>query len=364
MSDTTNLEPQEQAEQPTKISKKSMLIGIIILIIALALTFYTISKNLSGQNILATIKQVSPFVLVLGIFMMFLFSFFEGLNMYRVLKLAGYKTTLITAWRYALIGFFFSGITPSSSGGQPMQIFEMYQDKIRVSHGLASVIMQLLGHEAANVCFGLVGFIALNKLIVSTIGGLKYLVYFGLLINIAYFILLILCLYSQKVITLIKTLLARLVSIFDRKKTGKFAAKINGILDEYSSLHELIKDDKILPFKTIITGILQFICMFSIPAIVYFGLGYHEYNFLEIELMQGVIFMSVGFIPIPGSAGVSEGMTLMLFRLLYPTAALGGAVLLGRCLSMYFTLIIYFIVIYGISNIVKIVRRKKQKLSQ
>ncbi|SDB31248.1 lysylphosphatidylglycerol synthase transmembrane domain-containing protein [Eubacterium oxidoreducens] len=348
----------EETGQPAKISKKSVITGVIILIAALFLTFYTIIKNLSGHDILATIKQVSPLIIILGLIMMLLFSFFEGLNMYRVLKLAGYKITLWTSWKYAIVGFFYSGITPSSSGGQPMQIYYMYQDNIRVSHGLGAVIMQLFGHEAANSLFGLVGFIALNNLIVSAIGNLKYLVYLGLFINIAYFLLLLLCLFSQRAITLIKQFLCWLVSLFDRKKTGKMQGKVERILDEYASLHSLIKKDRTIAIKTILTAIVQFICLYSIPAIVYYGFGYTEFSFLELELLQGVIFISVGFIPIPGSAGVSEGMSLMLFRVLYPASTLAGAALLGRCLSMYFTLILYCIILFVIIPIIRFKRNK------
>ncbi|MCR5665965.1 MAG: flippase-like domain-containing protein [Eubacterium sp.] len=349
----------EAQQQPAKISRKSVIIGVVILVAAIALTFYTIIKNLSGHDIIATLKQVSPLVIVIGLVMMLLFSFFEGLNMYRVLKLAGYPVTLWTTWKYAIVGFFYSGITPSSSGGQPMQIYYMYQDNIRLSHALGAVIMQLFGHEAANALFGLVGFIALNHMIVGTIGHLKYLVCFGILINVAYFFFLALCLFSQKAITLIKTFLTWFIGLFDRKKSGKLQKKIGNILDEYSSLHDLIKQDRTIAIKTIITAILQFICLYSIPAIVYFGFGYTDFNFFEIELLQGVIFISVGFIPIPGSAGVSEGMTLMLFRLLYPAATLGGAVLLGRCLSMYFTLILYCIILFVFISIFKVLKNRR-----
>ena len=58
----------------------------------------------------------------------------EAINIGRTLKALDEKTSFLKNIKYALIGFFFSGITPAASGGQPMQIYYMYKDKISVAN--------------------------------------------------------------------------------------------------------------------------------------------------------------------------------------------------------------------------------------
>ena len=63
--------------------------------------------------------------------MMVIYLLLEAVNLHRTLKVLGEKVTFWQNIKYAIIGFFFSSITPAASGGQPMQIYYMYKEKIR-----------------------------------------------------------------------------------------------------------------------------------------------------------------------------------------------------------------------------------------
>ena len=99
--------------------------------------------------------------------------------------------------------------------------------------------------------------------------------------------------------------------------------------------------------------------MFLIPWLVYRGLGFTEYNPLQIILLQAVLHVAVGFIPIPGAAGVSEGAFLLLYRRLFPPAVMAGAMLLTRTLNLYIMVVIYGIVLAIISP--RFLRRNPEK---
>ena len=326
---------------PKRISKKTVLVGILVLTVVILLTFGTILKNLGGKDILGTLKGIPPYVIPLCFFMLLAFSFFEGVNMHRALRLAGYRGNLLQSWKYAIAGFFYSGITPSSSGGQPMQIYYMYQDRVKISHGLFAVIMQLFGHEGAIVILGLTGFLTMRGKMLQPAGHLKFLIFLGLTLNLLYFLFLMVVLFTRRGIEITTNVLGNIVGKFARKGKGKLVEKIRSVLDDYKYVSDYLKKDRNIAWKAILTGLLQFISLFSIQALIYFGLGLSEYNYFQIILLQSVVFISVGFIPIPGSAGISEGMSMLLYQIIYPMSLLGGAVLLGRCFSMYFGIILY-----------------------
>ncbi len=70
----------------------------------------------------------------------------------------GKKTKLHQCIRYSFIGFFYSCITPSASGGQPAQIYYMSKDGLDVSVSTLVLMIVTITYKAVLV---LVGFVVL-----------------------------------------------------------------------------------------------------------------------------------------------------------------------------------------------------------
>ena len=104
-----------------------------------ALTFWIILRESSLTQIFDCLRTCSPSALAAAIGCMVVFVLCEAANLQRCLRLTGRspqtcaETVLSDSKRarvcfskqalpYALTGFFFSGITPFASGGQPMQL--------------------------------------------------------------------------------------------------------------------------------------------------------------------------------------------------------------------------------------------------
>lgn len=51
----------------------------------------------------------------------------EGAGLYTFLRMEGYRVKLSTAAHFSFAGIYYANITPGSSGGQPMQIYQMSQ---------------------------------------------------------------------------------------------------------------------------------------------------------------------------------------------------------------------------------------------
>ena len=63
------------------------------------------------------------------------------LDIGRILKTLHAKSNFWKNVKYSLIGFFFSGITPAASGGQPMQVYYMHKDKIPAAHATLTLLI-------------------------------------------------------------------------------------------------------------------------------------------------------------------------------------------------------------------------------
>ena len=83
-----------------------------------------------------------------------------------------------------MIGFYFSSITPSSSGGQPAQVYFMKKDNIEVGHSSLSLLVMVMFYQIAMLASALVLFILQGTLIKDNFGGVIYLVIYGTAVNL------------------------------------------------------------------------------------------------------------------------------------------------------------------------------------
>ncbi len=97
----------------TKI-KKAILNGAIF-IFFIFLTFYIIFKDNNINDIIEVVRTADIKFVLLAVFCMCWFILSEGINISRTLKLLDCDISFFSGIKYAIIGFFFSSVTPSAS---------------------------------------------------------------------------------------------------------------------------------------------------------------------------------------------------------------------------------------------------------
>ena len=138
---------------------KKYFSNTIIFILLIILTFKLVFKDQSISEILQVVKSVKkPFILV-AIFSMCVYVCCEALNITRILKNLHEKSSFLSNVKYAMIGFFFSGITPAASGGQPMQIYYMHKEKISVANSHLAFLINLTSMQIVTISLALIGVI-------------------------------------------------------------------------------------------------------------------------------------------------------------------------------------------------------------
>ena len=73
--------------------------------------------------------------------MMFIFVACEAMNTFSIMKALKQKVSYLKCLGFAFVGFYFSSITPSSSGGQPAQMFYMSKAKINLSYSSLNLLI-------------------------------------------------------------------------------------------------------------------------------------------------------------------------------------------------------------------------------
>lgn len=337
-------------------SKKSLIINGAIFILLIAMTFYIVFYKNDMGDMKAALTNVNMWYILAALCCAFAFIVGEGINIGRALKVLGEDTTYKDSFKYALIGFFFSSVTPSASGGQPMQLYYMKKDNLSLSHSGLALLAEVGSYQIVNIPLALIAFIYSFDFIMSQGIGIKILIAIGAGLNILALVAILLALFSPPVSMKLVGWIVKFLKKIKIKRADKLEQKAEQFIEKYQTGAQFIKQNTKVIWKILLTTTVQMIAFHSVPFMVYKAFGLDTYSYLTIVALQAVLYIASSSIPLPGAVGVSEGGFMVLFRTLFPAGMLGSAMILSRGISFYF-----FVLVSGIAVIITqlmIIRRE------
>lgn len=323
------------------MSKKNIFINTFIMAIILLFIISLTVKSGDKENIVETLKTVNIKYIILGIVLSVSYIIGEGIGIKILLKIFDYNISIFKTVKYAFIGFFFSSITPSATGGQPMQIYRMTKDDIEVSHSSLVLLIQLMTYQLSTFTIGLIGYISFRNTGIINNVIFKYLILTGLLVDLIGLSFIGICIFNPKVSNLILKLVNFLlgkISFVKEDSKRKIMSFLELQIEDYNSSSKYILKNKGRVFSVFLVTFTDLLCLFGVSYMVYRSLGEVGYGIMDIVLFQGIIYIASYFIPVPGSMGVSEGNYLNIFKKLYSSEKLKSSMILSRGISFYFLL--------------------------
>lgn len=317
----------------------SALIGLFIILLMTGIVFLVIRKQFNYDEVIEAISNANLLWLIPGILCMLVFSLGEAINIYQGLKVAGGNPKFSNALKYAFAGFFFSSITPSASGGQPAQLFYMNHDHVFISHGSFALLLELIGFEIASILLGFSGLLIslFSDINVFDGSGLVWLTVVGFSVNFLLLAFLLLVMFSRKAVKPISFIAIKILSLVSKNSDNQ--KKVFTAISQYRWAAIKALKNKSVFFNVIGVSILRLAAYHLITYFVYRALGLNAQSFIEIALLQGLLFTSVSCIPLPGSSGAMEGGFGILFKSIFPSSLLGSAIILLRAINFALPLI-------------------------
>ena len=333
-----------------------MLLNVLIFVILMVATFWFVFKDQDINQIFNVAKSADPWFLLLGVFCMLMYFAMEAINIKSILKSFGEKLSFLKSYKFTMIGFFFAAITPSATGGQPLEIYYMSKEKIPAAHSALALLVQVCGIQVSTMVLGIVSMLLNIKLLT---GPVLWLSIIGLAINGIALIAMLVCIFNNK---LTRKLVHGFINILKHvgfKKIEKKRAKIDKSLDQYAEGANYMRIHKKEFFVAILRVFIQFCFYFSVPYCIYRAFGLEGMSFLEVFALQAILFMATSALPLPGAIGASESVFLNLFGLAFGAELLSSAMLLNRGITFYLFVIITLFVVF--INIVRIKSFNKEK---
>lgn len=321
--------------------KKKFIRNILFFIFIIVITFTVIFKNSNFNQIISTIFSVNYKFIILAVISMFMYFFFEALNIRYILNSLNIKISVLSAMRYTLVGFFGSGITPGGGGGQPVEIYYMKKDGIRVSASMITLMIELLSFHLITIFFGLVGLFFNRTMLVK---GSIYIFIIGLIVKLVVLIIMLIGLFSRKLSKKIVSFVLLILSKIKYFNTENIALSINNWVDDYNKGALYVKKHKNVFMASVLYTLFQVFMHYSVTFFVYKSLGFSSYSYLQIVLVQAILYVSTASIPLPGAVGISETAFLMIYSTIFGNT-LTSAMILQRFITFYLFIIISLIVV-------------------
>lgn len=333
---------------------KKILRNLIVFIILIIFTFYIILKDQDISGIFSTAASVKKEFILIAIVSMGLYMVCDAINIGRALKALNEKSTFLKNLKYSLIGFFFSSITPAASGGQPMQIYYMYKDKISVASSTLTLLINLSCVQVVTISVALIGLYFNHQYLDAALISFFVL---GVTLNFSALALLIISIFSKRMTKGLINVTIKILKFFKVKNLENKKIKIENELTKYQNSAEYIKKHKLVIFKNLITTYIQFFAYYSISYWVYCSFGLSGHSIIKIMALQAVLYGTVSGIPSPGAVGVNEGGFIAIFRNVFPETMVNSAMLLTRGVNFYL-----FVALSALVVIFASIGRKRQNI--
>ena len=247
------------------------------------------------------------------------------------------------SWRQAAgvtgAGQFYSAITPSASGGQPMQVLWLHRLGVPASVGTACVSAKFLGFQSGFLCLGALLATVRRGMLRTQLDGLLWLVAAGYVINAALIACVILTLPKWNAVDRLARLLIRLGGKIRIIRDGEkaFSGFQDALKDYRDALSQLLKAplDALAVFGL---SLLQAASYMAVSVCIYRAFGLSGTSGTDVFTLQLMLFIAAAFVPLPGAAGAQEGGFCAFYRGIFPEGNLVAAMVVWRFFSYYLLL--------------------------
>ncbi len=242
--------------------------------------------------------------------------------------------------RVAFMGLFWSAITPSATGGQPMQVYLMHSTKgVSIGYGTSRLVQKFMVYQIVLTTLSLVCVLCNIPFIIEQnrkIPALIPLILFGFFTQLVVTAVFLMFSFYPKLSRKLIMFLAKILNkIRIVKNVDQKIAEIDKQLDTFhTSNKDIYKKPKLLTVAFIFT-FLEFVAMFLIPYFIYRSFGFDTASVGQLFSSQAFVNIMSSMVPIPGASGAAELGFTVFFGNYFIRGTLKSAALIWRVINYY-----------------------------
>ena len=330
--------------------KKIILRSTFMILITIVLFYYILKDNFTESMHLL---YKSNFIYITSAIICYIFFILLESYLVKILiNKIDKKYSMKKATILMVMTRFFNGITPFSVGGEPLQVYELSKENIKVSDSILVITEAFIIHEIAVCLLALISIIGKILLHINPSDFVWTITLIGFFIN---FIIIFVVSFISIKINVATKIGDFFIKIFNKLKIIKDKEKATNEWHdkciEYSMGYKELLNNK----RFLIKGVL----IIAVSMILYFLIAYFsilaidatvDINVIYSVLLSSLIYISATFIPIPGGSVGIEYCYLNYYALLIPENIVIASLVVWRFISFYLPMIIGGILFNIIDN--------------
>ena len=335
------------------------LFSAVFFFVVLALTLWYVfrDENLSKVADYLTDANLCYVLLAVGAVIAFILG--ESVVICYLLHRLGTRPRFSHCCLFSFVGFFYSAITPSASGGQPMQVLYMRRDGIPGAVSTVVLAIVTITYKLVLVVVGLAVMLLRPASVMACMDGVDALVYLGLGLNTVFIALLLAAVFHPSAIRNALNALFRLLHrLRPFRNPDKVMARVQSSLDQYRDTAAFFKREPRIIAEVFFITLVQRFCLFSVVFFTYQAFGLSGQSAVSMVLLYAMISVAVDMLPLPGGMGISETLFLAIFEPIFGPELVLPGMIVCRGISYYTQLLISGIMT-GAAQVV--FRKKKRK---
>ena len=323
-----------------------LVFNIFIVGLTIFLIVYFIFSKDGFIDLLNSGIKINMWWLLLGIFMYLSNIVIDATVIYLFVKESTPGFKVREAIVVSMVGQFYCAVTPSASGGQPMQVLSMTRMGVSGANGTAALIQKFLVWQFTLTAYSVFAMVAKFSMFV---GNLDYAMWVLTAIGFAGQILTIVFLllasfnktFTSKLICGIFKFLGKihLMKNVDKKIEG-----LNKTLESFHECNKALNKNKALVVKVYVLTFVQLTLLFLVPFCIAMSFGVGEkngnVNMLDMLCAQSYVSMVSGLVPLPGGSGAAEYCFSQFFGNFFDAQMIKSAILIWRTMTYYATIMI------------------------
>ena len=320
---------------------KNVKRNIILLVFVTTSVLIIILKD-NFQEILTNLLLMKKTFILSAIIMFVLHIILKSYVVYKCVDNKN-KLSLKESIKHNFIIQFFNGITPFSTGGQPMEIYMLCNHNISLAEATSITIQNFIFYQLALVIYGIIAVVC-NGIFnfFPQAKALSNIVFLGFATNLFVMIVLFVVVtykkLTQNIMNSIINILYNLKLIKDKKRIReKWQQKL---IDFHTSTKKLNKRRGLF-ILGVLANLLSLTFFYIIPLFIIYGLGdLKSLNILNTIVASAYIYIIGSFIPIPGASGGIEYGFIKFFGNFLKPVVLNTVLLVWRSITYYIPVII------------------------
>lgn len=318
------------------VSKKKNIAGTVIMILSIALTVSIVLRDQSLSMIKSALNGAHWGWIAAGFFLMLCYMALEAASIRLLFRSFRRSVTWKRALSYTCVGFYFSAITPSATGGQPMQAYYMKRDGIELSQSTFTLMVITSFYQMIILAGGCLAVLICHRYVSELPALIRWLLAIGALVN-GFCAVILMSVFMQKKLaeSLLRTSVHLLHRLHIMKNEEYWKQRVDESIEEYSRGGAYLKEKPMVGIKVFGYTLLKITALNLVPYCACRALHITGLKAIDFIMRQSLLNLAVTVVPLPGSIGASEGSFLILYRNIISAGKIDLTVILSRGISFY-----------------------------